>query len=407
MHWSEAVAVLAELCAVLLGLEVQVIPHAADVLINGGGKLSLRTADSGDSNSAALGRMLHDLLATASPPAPLRLFVSQAISSDRYQTVSALATGLASYEVPGRNKQIQALYDRWVAMRTESAAAPVEIPMRLEPEPEKQPESKARARRLPRWAIATIGVAVVLSGSAGAWLAAGAKVPSIPPISLSSLSSSAPAIIQRALAWVSASEPSHVAAAETDTANTKRTHATKRRSSAAPASTSNPELDAATAIGFTGATPATGSIAAADPTKGPDGVTSNTGVVGDRSAPAAADTAELADSGETPGALEDVATVADATVYSRAFPGVVPPVIMPHQIAAPDALSPRVETISTIEILVDESGEVEQVKLLSRPSPILATMLLSAAKTWKFKPALNDGRPVKYRLLLDVMTTRP
>jgi hypothetical protein len=34
-------------------------------------------------------------------------------------------------------------------------------------------------------------------------------------------------------------------------------------------------------------------------------------------------------------------------------------------------------------------------------------MLLSAAKTWKFTPALNDGRPVKYRLQLDVVMTQP
>lgn len=395
LHWSEAVAVLSELCAVLLERDVRVIPHAADVLINGDGKVAIRTEEDGESSAAALGRMLHDLLATASPPAPLRLFVSQAISSDRYQALSAYATGLATYEVPGRDKLIQALHDRWVATRTATASSPVEIPLRPQPEQEKQPESKPHARRLPRWAIAAVSVAVVSGGAATAWVGAGDKVRSIP------------AVIQHAFAWVSASAPGHAAAAEPKPTNTKSTRAAKRRSSAAPAHTINPDLEAATAAAFTETPPASGSIVSADATDAPDGASSTTGVVIDNSSPAAAVEPALTDSGDPAGTLEDVATVAEATVYSRAFPGVVPPVILPRQIAAPQALGTGVEAISTIEVLVDEAGGVEQVKLLSRPSPVLATMLLSAAKTWKFRPALNAGRPVKYRLRLDIMTTRP
>ena len=68
---------------------------------------------------------------------------------------------------------------------------------------------------------------------------------------------------------------------------------------------------------------------------------------------------------------------------------------------------PGLEAVSTIEVVVDESGDVQHVKLLSRPSPVLAAMLLSAAKTWKFRPAFHDGEPVRYRLRLDVTTTRP
>ena len=92
VHSSEAVAVVAELCEVLLGHAVHLIPDAADVLINGEGKLSIRTQDVGEPSSVALGRMLHSLLATASAPVPLRLFVTHAISSDRYKSVSEFAT---------------------------------------------------------------------------------------------------------------------------------------------------------------------------------------------------------------------------------------------------------------------------------------------------------------------------
>ena len=34
-------------------------------------------------------------------------------------------------------------------------------------------------------------------------------------------------------------------------------------------------------------------------------------------------------------------------------------------------------------------------------------MLLSAAKTWTFRPALRDGRPVKFRLRITVPSTLP
>src|SRR3954464_10272862 len=70
VHASEAIAVLAELCAVLLGGGDDAIPHAADVLLNGDGALSVRGPHRGASDSSALGRMLHDLLDTAETPVP-------------------------------------------------------------------------------------------------------------------------------------------------------------------------------------------------------------------------------------------------------------------------------------------------------------------------------------------------
>ena len=405
VHSSEAVAVVAALCAVLLERGAQVVPDPPDVLINGEGKLAVRAHDGGDPNAVAIGRMLHNLLATASPPAALRLFVTHAISSDRYNTVSAFADALASYEAAGRETLIQSAHDRWVAART-GATASAEIPMRAHPEEEKKPKAKTAGRRVPRSAIAAAAVAVALGGAASAWLATGAKAPSIPALSLASLSASVPTAIQQAFAWISTSAPSPIAAAEPETEDTKRPRAAKGRSANASARTSNPDLDAATATAFLDATTA-GSIALADVTVGSDDVTTAHLVMGDSSTDGITAGSEGPDLRETSAAPEDAAAIADATVYTRAYLGVMPPVMVTRQLAPPEALSPGLETISTIEVLVGESGDVEHVKLLSRPSPILATMLLSAAKTWKFRPALNDGHPVRYRLRVDVATTRP
>jgi hypothetical protein len=348
--------------------------------------------------------MLHSLFATAPTPAPLRLFVLNAISSERYQSVSAFAEALGSYEAPERHKLIQAVYDRWVATRTEAAAS-VSLPPRTEPEQKKKPAVTANAgdRHLPRWAIATVGVAVVLGGAAGAWVAAGAKPLPIPSVSLS-----VPAAIHDALSWLGASKPGDVAAVKPETRETTRARGAKTRTSVARPRTSDPNLDPAIAVGPTEPTPATGAVDSPVTAAVPDDATFTMRVVDSTPASAgAAASPAIALNGETLDPLHDVATVADSTVYSTASPGVVPPVMTTRQIARPEALTPGVEAASTIELLVDESGNVERVRLLSRPSPILAAMLLSAAKTWKFRPALNDGRAVKYRLLLDVTPTQP
>jgi hypothetical protein len=60
-----------------------------------------------------------------------------------------------------------------------------------------------------------------------------------------------------------------------------------------------------------------------------------------------------------------------------------------------------------MELLIDETGRVERVRLVSEPVRMSDMMLLSGAKTWRFHPALKDGRPVKYRLTLSWIVAPP
>ena len=52
------------------------------------------------------------------------------------------------------------------------------------------------------------------------------------------------------------------------------------------------------------------------------------------------------------------------------------------------------------EVLVDQRGGVEAVRLRGREQPgqtfYRARMMLSAAKAWQFEPARIEGRPVRY-----------
>ena len=100
--------------------------------------------------------------------------------------------------------------------------------------------------------------------------------------------------------------------------------------------------------------------------------------------------------------------VVDRATYSASDVGVVPPATVYPQlltVLAPGSYDGR----ATIEIVVNERGTVESVKAKNAPPMhslgeyLLMTMSLSATKSWRFLPALKDGRPVKYRtfVLLD------
>jgi hypothetical protein len=55
------------------------------------------------------------------------------------------------------------------------------------------------------------------------------------------------------------------------------------------------------------------------------------------------------------------------------------------------------------DIVVDQAGDVELVKLSSPAHRYEDRMLVAAAKAWKFKPALLHGEPVRYRLRIPII----
>jgi hypothetical protein len=90
---------------------------------------------------------------------------------------------------------------------------------------------------------------------------------------------------------------------------------------------------------------------------------------------------------------------------------VTPPVATYPRLPAEPPAGIRADHLSTLEVLVDETGHVESVRLRGQPTnlgeALRVTVNLSAAKTWRFLPAVKDGRPVKYRKLIQVWPTTP
>jgi Gram-negative bacterial TonB protein C-terminal len=130
-----------------------------------------------------------------------------------------------------------------------------------------------------------------------------------------------------------------------------------------------------------------------------------TGAVAAMAAPVNADTESPA-----PAPLADAASPLEATietvedeepprfdtnVYSLQDQEVEPPTLAHPQL--PSTLSEAGQNDSShLELLVSESGTVERVRLRSAHSTVHERMLVSAAKAWRFRPAVKDGRPVKY-----------
>ncbi len=89
-------------------------------------------------------------------------------------------------------------------------------------------------------------------------------------------------------------------------------------------------------------------------------------------------------------------------LFDSATPGIIPPGtdnIRLHTLEAEEV--PAAER-GLVEVIVSPYGEVERAKLISTPGDVHEAMILSAIKAWQFTPALKDGHPVRYRLILPV-----
>lgn len=89
---------------------------------------------------------------------------------------------------------------------------------------------------------------------------------------------------------------------------------------------------------------------------------------------------------------------ADESIYTSADVEVSRPNLHPSQV--PWQWPSGASRTEKLEVVISQRGEVERIKLLSPPRRMVDLMALSAAKMWTFDPALKDGAPVRYRLVL-------
>ena len=83
-------------------------------------------------------------------------------------------------------------------------------------------------------------------------------------------------------------------------------------------------------------------------------------------------------------------------IYSKADAEVTPPrQVYPALPAEPPTASMK-RALTVVDLVIAPDGLVEHVRLRTTPRDIHEFMLLSAAKAWRFQPALLDGRPVRF-----------
>ena len=386
IEWFEAIAVIQELCRALtesgagadgasFGPEDVVIDAAGSV------RAGLDEGSEGESVVRQIGELLHLLLADSSFPVPLRLVITQATSTPPfYESIAALSAALEYFERPDRPGLVRAVYARARELpevaESSEPAAPIE---QKKPAPKKKkPARDNPSRPLPRGLIYGVAAAV-------ATMAIGAG----------------------AVAW-SSRHPQRLA----PLANLEE-ESPKGSNRRAPASTPG-RVGPAIAPGAPRQVPVKGAGGTAD-----SGARTAQRLRAGAAQAIVLSSAELSPAlresdGEVPltfAAYDVRASQPDGTIYSARDGDVTPPVASYPRLPAEPPSNVRTEALSTLELLVSETGEVESVSLRGRPShlgeALLATMNLSAAKTWRFVPAVKDGRPVKYRKLVQVWLVAP
>ena len=361
LEWYESVALIAGLCTVLG--EKTAVPDVEEIFVTEEGAVLVQN-QGGEHKVVALPRLLNALLAGASPPAPLRLFALDAISSAIHKTPTSFGEALAYYERPGRADLIKAAYQRFLDTPADLPHAAVD-PLILDDE---KPAPPKRARRNMRPWLTAGAVLVLASGGVALWVVA-SRMPS-----LSRRSAEATALVTRlgtaartvtgvVMKQLGLSVPGEkVADTPVPQIREPRRRATRPTAGDDRGLPIEPER--------------------ADPTP----VTA-----------AVVDTAEPVEFDEG-GKVEAIDIVRDTTIYSIAASDVQPPVLLDPQ-RPPDSVRVSGQTVANaLELLITETGVVQRVRMLSPPARMPDMMLLSAAKNWKFQPALKDGRPVSYRL---------
>jgi tetratricopeptide (TPR) repeat protein len=95
----------------------------------------------------------------------------------------------------------------------------------------------------------------------------------------------------------------------------------------------------------------------------------------------------------------------EIVVYSPVDRDVTMPVVVARSLPPWRAIS-QVERLQTfrgqLELLIDENGKVLSTKMLKPLRPDYDPVLMKSAMSWTFRPAMKDGKPVRYRYLMDM-----
>jgi hypothetical protein len=100
--------------------------------------------------------------------------------------------------------------------------------------------------------------------------------------------------------------------------------------------------------------------------------------------------------------IESARAREDQRIYTEADAAVMPPEALSRQFPATPPFGMSKGQIGTLEIVISRSGQVEAIRLHTPLNRYHERMIVSAAKAWRYRPALKDGKPVRYRLFSSI-----
>ena len=336
------------------------------------------------------GQLLQAILSQADPPVQLRLLIAQATAPNpAFGTIAEYEDALGYFERPDRAAVLRQLFERAAQMPVLGGSSDTPTLDAIAPLPVDKPvrtaESMARRHVVHRRALQLGAVAAVaVACAAGVVYAGRARVTqSTDRVSamarkasdrmgtavLNGVSKVSDTVgLGRIVPASQAAAPAPTVAPPPPPAPAARSN--RRRAAAAPAARRvAPALASANILAFD-----------LDPVAplhgtGPDAVSAR---------------------GPASTVPDPVGTDGTLAIYSSDSAGVSSPVGLRPQL--PRELPPELgrDKLARIELLISPEGAVESVKLLGQWG-VRDMMLLSAAKTWQFQPALRNGIPVRYR----------
>ena len=105
-----------------------------------------------------------------------------------------------------------------------------------------------------------------------------------------------------------------------------------------------------------------------------------------------------------PPAITITKAAAAPTVYTLLDTDVTPPTVTAQRLPAwrfqPTLLDRAFR--GQLELLIDETGAVQNAAMVKSIWPAYDAELVEAARKWRYRPAVKDGKPVKFRRVLDI-----
>jgi len=87
-------------------------------------------------------------------------------------------------------------------------------------------------------------------------------------------------------------------------------------------------------------------------------------------------------------------------VYSVVDEGITPPVVieqkMPPMSLEMQRIAKAVRARGMLDVVIDESGRVVDATVRQSMNSAIDTLIVRAARNWKYRPAMKDGEPVRY-----------